>query len=73
MFYPTEVCIKCLEWQLKFENLQRRYSFLIKELDLYRNNYPRPIIVKEIIHHPAQKRTSTCLYGKPAWDEIIYE
>ncbi len=67
------ICMDCLEEKLEIENLHKALKGIQKELDLYRKHYSRPIVVKEIIHHPARLRDSQCLYGKSAYDEIIYE
>jgi len=66
-------CTECVRQQLKIEELQKQLRLAFEELDLYRTNYRRPVVVKEIIHHPAKPRTSTCLYEIPAWDEYVYK
>jgi len=58
---------------LVVEELQRELRHITKELNLYKKIYPRPKILKKVIHHSAWPRNSQCLYGKPAWDEYIYE
>jgi hypothetical protein len=68
---PFDGCIACYEKMLQIEQLEARINFLEKELELYRQHYARPIIIKEIIHHPTQPRDSQCLYGKSAYDEIV--
>lgn len=57
---------------LVVEDLQRQLRFIEKELRLYKSVYPRPKILKEVIHHPPHSRSSSCLYGSPAWDEYKY-
>lgn len=59
--------------QYIIEQQQKEIRCLTKELDLYRKQYSRPIIVKEIIHHPAKPRTSTNLLGTAAYEEVVYE
>ena len=58
--------------QYIIEQQQKEIRVLTKELALYKKYCDRPIIIKEIIHHPVRGRDSTCLYGIAAYDEIIY-
>ena len=62
-----------IKQQYVIEQLQKEIRCLTKELGLYRKYYSRPIIIKEIIHHPARPRDSICLYGIAAYEEIVYE
>lgn len=59
--------------QLIIEQQQKEIRALEKELQLYKKVYPRPVILKEVIHHPARSRTSQNLLGTQAWDEYVYE
>ena len=59
--------------QYIIEQQQKEIRYLTKELDLYRKYCGRPIIVKEIIYHPARPRDSVNLCGTAAYEEIIYE
>lgn len=59
--------------QLIIEQQQKEIRVLTKELALYKKYCNRPIVIKEIIHHPVRGRDSVCLYGIAAYDEIIYE
>lgn len=62
-----------IKQQYIIEQQQKEIRALTKELDLYRKHYGRPIIVKEIIHHPAKLRDSVNLYGTAAYEEVVYE
>ncbi len=62
-----------LRQQYIIELQQKEIRHLAKELGLYRKHYSRPIVIKEIIHHPSRPRDSICLYGIAAYDEIVYE
>jgi len=66
-------CSDCLEHQIKIKQLQKQLELIQKELYLQQKYGKRPPILKEVIHHPRQPRTSQCLYGIKAWDEYIYE
>ena len=66
-------CPENLRQQYIIEQQQKEIRALEKELQLYKKQYPRPVIIKEIIHHPARPRDSICLYGIRAYEEIVYE
>ena len=59
--------------QYIIEQQQKEIRALEKELQLYKKQYSRPVIIKKIIHHPARPRDSICLYGIRAYEEIVYE
>lgn len=62
-----------LRQQYIIEQQQKEIRALTKELALYRKHYSRPIVIKQIIHHPARPRDSVCLYGIAAYEEVVYE
>ena len=64
---------KDIKQQFIIEQQQKEIRYLTNELNLYRKYCSRPIVVKEIIHHPVRPRDSVNLYGTAAYDEIIYE
>jgi len=62
-----------LRQPLIIEQQQRGIRTLEKELQLYKKRCPRPVILKQVIHHPARSRASQNLLGTQAWDEYVYE
>jgi len=63
---------KDLRQQYIIEQQRKEINYLTKELNFYKKYCARPIVQKEIIHHPARSRTSQNLLGTRAWDEIVY-
>jgi len=64
---------KDIRQQYVIKQLKESIEYLTKELNLYKKYCARPVILKEVIHHPVCGRDSQCLYGKPAYDTYVYE